>query len=517
MTKIIPLTNLAKGGVISDQMAWDLSGDYVTDLNNVRVSSGKFERLGGYETVVALPGSFTVDYLMYANTSGGKYWILPGEDKVYAYNGSSFDDISSGAYAGSNAGYWQGCMLGGIPILNNKNHTPEYWQPQSFGTNLQALPWDAGNTWAAVSESCTIMRAHKQFLFAMDLVSGGTAYPDSVRWSSPADVGSVPATWDETDTTNVAGLVPLGADGGAIIDGKSLRDAFVVYREKGIAVFDYVGGRYVWQIRQMDTATGVIAKESIIEVNGVHYFIGDGDIYFNDGNKVDSLMYGKIRDRFRADYNSEYYFNAFAVRNDAAREAWFFIPTSTSEHPNKVYVYNWKENQWTWRDIPVCISAGYGKKNAIVDTWDSGASTSWDGDSMAWDTETPTPLNDALYAVTASDLIMLDDLDLASEVSYESFIERTGLAISGISHTNTINRVYPHMEGPGSVYIQLGSQDYPGAAVRWKERELFNPNTDRSITTRTTGELHCFRITSADDLPWEFSGMDISVVEAGRR
>ena len=61
----------------------------------------------------------------------------------------------------------------------------------------------------------------------------------------------------------------------------------------------------------------------------------------------------------------------------------------------------------------------------------------------------------------------------------------------------------------GSVDIRLGSQDYPGAPVRWKPAQRFNPETDRAITMRTTGELHCFRIESVDDLQWEFSGFDI--------
>jgi len=91
------------------------------------------------------------------------------------------------------------------------------------------------------------MRSHKQFLFALGLNEGGTIIPDGVRWSSPADITGIPETWDELDTTNFAGITTLGGDGGNIIDGVSLRDSFVVYRESGITVFDYVGGQFVWK------------------------------------------------------------------------------------------------------------------------------------------------------------------------------------------------------------------------------------------------------------------------------
>ena len=82
----------------------------------------------------------------------------------------------------------------------------------------------------------------------------------------------------------------------------------------------------------------------------------------------------------------------------------------------------------------------------------------------------------------------------------------------------TITTVYPHSEGNTPFYVQLGSQDYAGSPVRWKEPVLFNPSTDRKVDIRTTGELHAFRFYAEDiTIPWAISGVDVEYTEAGLR
>ena len=74
------------------------------------------------------------------------------------------------------------------------------------------------------------------------------------------------------------------------------------------------------------------------------------------------------------------------------------------------------------------------------------------------------------------------------------------------------------MNGPGSVLIQIGSQDTAGSPIRWKRPVRFRPGIDRKVDIRTTGELHCFRFTSENnDAYWEVSGVDIEYVKAGTR
>ena len=463
---------------------------------------------------------------MHVGSTSGSLWIVAGLDAVYAFDAVSFSDISNVAgYAGiTDEDLWQGCMLSNIPIINNPNSYPEYWAPQSIGITLEYLPWDVSNTWQDAGESAKIIRSHRQFLFAMDLQSGPTEIPDGVRWSAPADIGGLPATWDPLDTTNVAGLTNLGGDGGRIIDGLSLRDAFVVYRESGISVFDFIGGPFVWRIRHLSTTIGLLSPDSIVEIKGTHFFIGDGDILSNDGNKITSLLHNRLRVRFISDFNSDNYLNSYAVKSNVNNEIWFCIPESGSTYPSLAYIYNWEDDTWAIRDIPEAPFSNYGQQSSPVVNWDTISST-WENAAGLWGARQRTPLDDTIVSVTKPEspdpsgrLLFLDNQATGINSEFSSVIERVGFALEGLNNVTTITRVYPHIRGTQSVNMQFGSQDHPGAPIRWKEVVTFDVANDRKVDVRTTGELHCFRITSESvSSSWELSGIDVEYVSAGVR
>ena len=526
MPKLLPLIDFAKSGLNSDLMPWDLPGSFLTEISNIRISRQKLSPFGGSVAWDSMPIDFNPGFLIHVNSSTGTFWLVAGDDGVLAYDGATFEDISSTVgYAGvTDVDKWNGCLLTNIPIINNPGHYPEYWSPQNTATILKPLPWDATTTWVQANQSATIIRSHKQWLFAMDLISNGTEIADGVRWSTPADISGIPETWDELDVTSTAGLTFLGGDGGRIIDGKSLRDAFVVYRESGVSVFDYVGGQFVWQVRHLSTTVGLLSDNCVVEVKGKHYFIGDGDILVNDGNSIQSLLHNRIRQRFVSNIDADNFTNSYAVENDSAKEVWFCVPEEGREYPNVAYIYNWEDDTWSVRQIPEAPMGSYGPQAVQQATWES-LTQSWNSSIAIWSQRNATPRNDTVVIATrpaeagqSGQLLVLDSGTESSETVFSSTIERLGFALEGLSRVTTITRLYPHMRGPGTVYIQIGSQDFPSAPVRWKEAVLFNPVTDRKVDIRTTGELHCFKIYSVDDSTyWEFSGMDVEYVDSGAR
>lgn len=526
MQKILNISNFAKAGINSDLMPWDLPGDFLTEIDNVRISRGKLSPFGGHSKWADLPVDFQPGYLTHTGGLGTSFWIIAGLDSMLVYNGSSFFDISSAAgYASvSNEDQWQSCNLSTIVVLNNPSHFPEYWPQQNVAVVMTPLPWDALTDWDTANESARVIRSHKQFLFALDLVSQGINIPDGVRWSSPADIGGVPETWDPLDITNVAGITNLAGDGGTIIDGLSLRDAFVVYRESGISVFDYVGGQFVWQIRHLSTTIGLVSTDCIVEVKGRHYFIGDGDILVNDGNTITSLLHNRLRKRFVSDYDADNFYNSYAVKNNVTGEIWFCIPESGHVYPNIAYVFNWEDNTWSIRRIPDASHANYGTESSPSATW-ADTVGQWLGANAAWGQRQLTPMDDTVIACTKPSgigqqgtLLLLDVAESSNISPYKAVIERVGFPLEGLNNTTTITRIYPHMRGPGTVEIEVGSQDFPGAPVRWKPAVVFEAGKERKVDIRSTGELHCFRI-SADSVKgyWEVSGIDVEYSMAGLR
>jgi hypothetical protein len=527
--KLLPIADFAKAGLNSDLMPWDLPGNFLTDIRNIRIIRGKLVPFGGYSVLSTLPNATMVPgSLQFVNSTSGKFWIVMANNSVWALNPTpnTWDDISlAGGYTITDPEAWTSCMLTNIPVLNHPSSVPQYWNPQALGTDLTELPWDATTTWSEAGESCRIIRSHKQFLFALDLVSSTYGeIPDGVRWSSPADINGVPNSWDELDVTNVAGLTTLGGTGGRIVDGLGLRDAFVVYRENSITVFDYVqNSSYVWRIRELMSTVGAVSANCIAEVKGKHYFIGDGDILVNDGNTVKSLLHNRIRKRFVANYDVEYFRNSYVVKNSVAYEIWFCIPETGNQFPNIAYIYNWRDDTWAIRDIPVSPFASYGNQASLQLTW-SSVPGSWATTPLLWTQSQLTPLDDSIVAVTQpsggtpGQLLILDKTVEGNAVPFDSKIERTGFALEGINKTTTICTVYPHVSGSGKLYIRLGSQDFPGAPTRWKNPVLFDPTAMRKVDMRTTGELHCFQLyTENSSEEWAISGMDVEYVDAGTR
>lgn len=524
--KILQVNNFAKAGLNTDLMPWDLPADNLTEIRNVRILNEKLTPFGGSVLWATLPIGFKPGYIMSVASTSGEYWLIAGLDSILTYDGTSFSDISNPAgYAGVlNEDYWTGCLITNIPIIVNSGHYPEYWPQQTPGITMEYLPWDATRNWEEAEEFCQIIRSHKQYLFAMILQSGPDEIVDGVRWSSPADVSGVPDTWDHLDSTNVAGLVKLGGQGGKIVDGLSLRDAFCVYREKGVSIFDYVGGQFVWRVRHLSSTFGLIAKDCIVELKGNHYFISDGDILVNDGNKIESLLHKRIKTRFKSDFSAESYKNAYAIKNNSASEIWFCIPETGSTYANLAYVYNYRDDSWTIRDIPAAVFANYGSVSTPSITWDASTEP-WDSNLSTWSENQTSPFDDTIIAVVkptqvevGGKLLLLDTEISIDTTPYDAVIERVGFALEGLNNVTTITRVYPNMTGPESALIEVGSQDYPGSPIRWKPGVEFTPGVDRKVDIRTTGELHCFRISTNNvNSTWSISGIDIEYSMAGER
>tara|TARA_R110000803_G_scaffold117357_6_gene185900 strand:+ start:402 stop:2069 length:1668 start_codon:yes stop_codon:yes gene_type:complete len=555
MIKQLSVSSFAQKGINTDLQPWTLPLDFLTNLRNVVISSEQISNYRGFTELANLPADFIPSLILNVNAFVAGYWIIAGKssnvESVYVFTGgtsTTFTDITRIVpLALTSEQGWNGCLLGNIPIINNVNIYPEYWSTQDVSTKMSVLRWSPGPTanspeitWEDKGYHARIVRSHKQYLFAMDISSSFFNYPDAVRWSTPADNGAIPDSWDELDITNTAGLVYLGGSGGNIVDAKSLRDAFVVYRETSITVFDYKGGPFVFQIRDANASFGLLNMNCLVEVNSKHYFIARTGLYSYDGNQVVSLLHNRLLTRFNNDFNSEFFVNAFVVQYDYSNEIWFCIPTVdsdlASEGANVAYVYNWKDDTWTIIDLPngVVRFGALGTFANLGVTWNEigtpSPGPSWNQSNESWDSEFPNPVESSLYGLqtsayddqaTTGRLVLMNTKSNFTSLSNPSFIERASFVIDSLTKVTTITRLYPHIIGFSPVQIRVGSQDFPGSPIRWKPPQLFDPTKQRKLDVRTTGELHSLRIedyNSAENAgSWTMAGINIEYVEAGLR
>ena len=517
---LFSIKGYAQKGLNSDLIPSDVDSGFITNGRNIRAISGGISPFGGYTNMFNLPNGKEVHDLEFIDSGQERFWIIMCANAIYKLE-STIQDVSyTGMTTIGDKNKWSCSDLSGVPIVNHPERTPMY-MTQAM-SKFEELPWKAGQTWKQAGKACYLMVAHKQFLFAFGCIDNGKYTPDSVRWSSVADIGGVPNTWDELDTTNVAGYTQLGGSGGAIIGAIPLRDSLVIYRTHGISVIDYIGGVYVWRIRHFNSSIGLLASQAVVEVRGTHYFLSDGDVYKTDGNSLSSIATSRVKKRFSY-INKDEFNSCYAVHNPPFSEVIFFIPTSGSNHCDIAFVYNYEYDSWYSRDMPENVRCKFGMIIGKPNNWDS-LTTTWDGFSSTWDHDTSTAFNNIIMCLMPQNgteppkLVSLSSILGTNEVVFNSIIERTDLLISNLDEATTIQQIYPHITSPNAVGIQIGSQQSPNGPVTWKPEVTFDPNTDRKVDMRTTGVLHAYRIIVRDvKSDFTISGMDILYVPAGRR
>ena len=507
---ILNLPKLASRGLNSDVDPWDLPPEFITHGANFRIDAGSVQSYGGHSVIATAPTLFDPGYMILARTKVSPFLVMPGSDKIYSYIGGTYIDISGGISVSSDDVFkWSGCLNGSIVVLNNIELYPIYWAGSG---DFITLPWsiDDDTTWQDKGYSCEVMRQHKNYLIALNLRED-IDKPDSFRWSHPADENGIPFTWDEFASNGTAGIQALGGDGGHIVDGLSLRDSFIIYSQNAINVLDLSGDEFIWRRRELSATVGLLSKDCVVEVKGVHYFLSLGDILTNDGNTVRSIAHNIIQDRLATNINTEFVSRSFAFRNDKRKEVWFCVPEGTSETVNIAYIYQWRDQTWSVRDLPSGTSfLIVAPESSPVETYELDDSITYDDRTDKYsDGVAEVSFDNFAYATnnTSSELHLLENKIPVDDL--DTVLERTDMALPDQIAVTTLTRLYPHIKGANPVRIQVGSQDRAGGSVRWKPYQVFDPKTQRKVDIRTTGALHAWRILSEGKGEFTFSGMDV--------
>jgi hypothetical protein len=501
----------------------DLPPEIFTFGNNFRLVNGKIKSFNAVKSLATPPSNFYAGHVVRVAGASITYYVIIGRTRAYAFDGTTWSDITSLASTNySTLGvndelFWHSCKLGQIPIFNNQQWYPEYWSPQQAGVKLVALNFSVGVTWQAKGYQAKVIRSHGNYLFALNLTEGATKLPTTYRWSHPADTNGLPFTWDEADLSAIAGKASISGNGGELVDGLSLRDSFCIYSERSIHILDNVGGEFIWKRRLLTDNYGLIAKNCLVEALGVHYFMSDGDVMMNDGNSVQSILHGKIKSAYVDNLDGSSYATSFAVVNSIMKEIWFCYPQNGQTLPSTAIIYNYVDGTLAIRDLRgTHTAATIGPVLSAPITWATVAD-SWTSINQIWSYDPTSRFSNGMVGVDRiTSSIYSFEVDDGS-TTQNTVLERQSMAVEGQEIAITTVSLYPHLTCAGSVSIQLGSQSFVGAPIRWKPAVLFDPNTMRKVDIRSTGTLLSWRITSVGTVPFTLTGMDIEYVVNGVR
>jgi hypothetical protein len=530
----LPVRGLGSVGVVTDVDPYSLPMNAYTRAKNVRFNEGKVTK-GPVFRDVSGNLSVTPKFSFGLTALTGFDTVLVVDDTFDVYelsNGSmaqKFNSSLSASIAPVTA-----TILADVQYVNRSDTAPVARAPSA--SVFTTLPnWPSGY-------KATSLRSFGDFLLALGTVEGSTSFPNRVRFSDPVVANAVPTTWDETDLTNSAGFNDLVQMKTPIIDGATLGSNFLVYSQDQVWGMEFVGGTFIFNFRKLFDDCGVINQNCIVEVEGRHYVFDRDDIYVTDGNTRQSVCDGRVRNYIFQGMDTAKTDKCFVLHNTNLEEIYFCYHSGDDmavypdgDSCNRAAVYNYKEDVWSFQDMPNVVSGSEANVNSVfsyanaTQTYDNIGGSYHDQESPY--TRHPLVVSKAGGGVANSRVYGIDLVDTGSlaqavdtDVYTAMLLERVGLDLDDAGLTlngyKVISRVYPQVSTPnsnGAFEFTFGAAETPNATPNYGTAVAFNSLDDYKLDTRIAGRYLSYKMTSPTIKDFALSGLDFEVIVTGRR
>jgi len=413
---------------------------------------------------------------------------------------------------------WTATNLNGLVVATNGFDTPQMW-PLSSGIPSLANPFMELRNWPT-NAKCKSIRSFRTFLVGLNWERSNEE-PRLVKWSTEASYGSPPSTWDETDATLDAGEYELSDTPGDIIDGLPLGDSFIIYKDDSIYIMNYVGTPYIFSFKLLSPTIGLLSKEAVAEFEGGHFFMGNSDFYVCNGQTVTPMLSNRLRRTVFDELNGDNYQKCFVAADYVRNEMMACYPAGSSTVANKALIWNWKDNTFSFRDLPDTshINSGIVEITAGA-TWDASSET-WDADSDPWGaTNYDNVIKNIVFADVTNTKIFRDNKGNKKDTATMSaYIERSGYDLGDPQSVKFVSAVYPQIEvsGDNTVNVYIGRQMSTEEGITWEGPVAFNPNSQSKVSCRVSGKYFGIKVESDTDIDWKLHGLAFEVQKKGLR
>lgn len=501
-------------GINEDLPPHELPPTVWSSGRNMRFKNNAAQQVKGYDSAFGTT-SIAPNWLLPVPAYPLYYWIYASTTAVYVTDMTTEYNITPVAgVSGDLEVNWNGGVLHGIAVMNNGFDEPIWWDG-STSTPMTTLP-----AWPA-SGRAQIMKPYKNYLIAMNYEDSSVGNnPDMVKWSDAADPGSVPGSWDETDPTTEAGLTTLSDTQGKITAGEQLGELFVIYKADSCYTMQYVGGRFVFAFKKALDTVGALNADCVVSVGNQHVAMGDGDIVIHDTISERSIVNERMRTWLFSQINPDYLQRSYILPNHGMDELWFCFPAGEAETPDTALIWNYVEDEFAVRSIPVSryMSAGVVSGAEILD-WDSDPEA-WNNDSTTWNERRYSPLKDVVLAAGTgvADIYEMEVTDMNNGTTIRSYLERLSMPLLELAHQKVVKALWPKMDGdPGTqVDFRVGTQQSVNDAVSWSAKLPFIIGTDMKVDTIQKGRFLSVRVEASDQSAWRMESFEVEVEQAER-
>ncbi len=506
----VTVPNSGQFGIVSDQAPQELPINAWSDGSNFRFRDGYAERFLGQRQIFDAPVITPYFITPYATTTS-RFWVHAGLTSVYVDDGTTRTEITGTAPTGAIDDRWTGGSLNGVLVLNNGKDVPTFWGGD-VGLNLATLTgWDAA--WRAAS-----VRPFKNYLVALDVTKGATRFPHMVKWSSAADPGTIPASWDETDPAVDAGELDQAETPDLMVDQLPLGDVNIIYKERSMYSMQYIGGQFIFRFARLPGDYGMLTRGCAVQVPNGHVVLASGDVVIHNGQGPQSILTGKMRDWLFSRIDSTNYRRCFVTSNPARNEVWICFPESGQSTCTKALVWNWVDNTFGVRELTAVTYGAAGQVNyTALASWASDTD-SWDSDVTSWQQDGFSPTDARLLLCATTPTIGLVDAS-AQEfgANLTTYIERTGLSLDAPDRVKTLSRIIPRVDAVAGtvISIEFGASMDAEVEPTWNTAIPYTVGTTYKADGFVTGRFLAVRFGSTSAQPWRIRSYDMEVMQRG--
>lgn len=513
---LIPVPQAGAIGCNKDLSVHELPLGAWTDALNMRFMAGYCYQYTGQGEVYKTP-SASPQYILPVAVGGLPYWLYATAAQVFVVTSAAgvvtHTDITPVAARTGIVNAWSGTVFGGVPILNSGDTVrgPMYWDQVLADKCAELTAWPA-NTY------CKVMRSFGHYLIALGITKTTTSYPYMVKWSSPADAGSLPSTWDPADATNDAGEYDLSDGQDIIIDGLQLRDSFMIYKEKSIWRMDLIGGVFVFSFRKVLGTSGALNRNCIVELDGFHCVLTGYDVIVHDGQTATSV-FDKIARRYLFDnIDVDNQGKCFVFKNPFLNEVYICYPQIGSSVCDRAAVWNYEDKTVSFRELPNVNHANVGTVEAGINgSWDQLFNT-WDQQLKKWDGPSPVPNTERVIMASANQkLYMMDSTASFDGTNVSAYMERVGMSFDAPDQIKLVRGIRSRISGNAgeTVIISVGGMDDPYADPIYTATMTHTIGQTVADDCLVSGRYICIKYSSGTAAQWRLDSFTLDIETGG--
>jgi hypothetical protein len=392
----------------------------------------------------------------------------------------SWDDISAVTYSGTSG--WKFTQFGNSLIAANESNTMQYIDVMS-GTTFADLAADAPK-----AKFVTVVR---------DFVVSGyqSAYKNRVQWSGINNE----KTWTTSATTQADFQdVP---DGG-FVQGVTGGEFGLVLLERSIVRMSYVGTPLIFQFDNIARNRGCFEPNSVIQWQGITYFLGDDGFYACDGQNLKNIGAEKVNRYFFNSLKESDLGNMSAAIDPINNLVVWGYPTIDLDY--RVLVYHVPTGKWSYSDSTATRVAPVSTPSITLEGLDA-FSASIDALGISLDSRNWLGGKLLLLGINGNKLITF------TGASKTATIETADIAAD--TNQSMITMIKPIVDnGTGSASIASRLQlnqtvSFPTVTAA---------NSENRIGARSYGRYHRVKLQPSGD--WTTAiGVDVEIQQAGTR